>query len=153
MPPPKAHPAQLGYVANNQGNYRAQVNARDVGFAKLITGPYHGTKQRAFEDLQSIQAAAVEHTTRIGALQAMQQKADRLKAEGKAEVGRVELCGNENRAHFRYIQGGVQRDIRGPRRHDERRAQADIEVIRAAAAGKPTRAEQLAAMHAEARST
>ncbi len=83
----------------------------------------------------------------------MQQKADRLKAEGKTEVGRVELCGNENRAHFQYIQGGVQRDIRGPRRHDERRAQADIEVIRAAAAGKPTRSEQLEAMHIEALST
>ena len=37
-----------------------------------------------------------------------------------------------------------------PRRHDGRRAQADLEAKRAAAADKPTRAEHLQAMATEA---
>ena len=163
MPLRKVHPAQLGGVASNQGKYRAQITARDFGLAKLISGPYHSTKQRAFVDLQSIQAAAAEHTTRVGALQAMKQEADRLKEEAvaereadrlkeeaSAEDGGVELCREGYRSRFRHIEGGVNHLFQGPRRHDARRAQADIEVIRAAAAGKPTRAEQLEAMQAEA---
>ena len=52
---------------------------------------------------------------------------------------------------MKYIDdGGVEQNIRGPRRHDERRAQADLEAIRAAGANKPTRAEYLEAMQKKA---
>ena len=56
------------------------------------------------------------------------------------------------RARVQYTDSaGARMVMKGPRRYDdERRARADLERIRAAGVGKPTRAEHLEAMAAEA---
>ena len=139
MPPPPRNPSELGNVVNYQGEYCAEIFARVLGSLKHFRGPRRGDdKKRAFKDLLAIQAVAADHTTRMGAIQAMKREADRLKEEAQAEAGKVEACGNGRRAHIQYIEGGVKRNIQGPRRYDERRAQADIEGIRAAGAGQRT---------------
>jgi len=60
--------------------------------------------------------------------------------------------GDEIRARLQYNQGGTVHDIYGPSRLEKRRAQADLEAIRAAGVNKSTRAECIEAMQAEARS-
>ena len=89
MPPPPRNPSELGNVVNYQGQHRAEIH---LGGGKHIRGPRRGdSKNRAFEDLLAIRAAAAEHTTRMGALQSMKLEADRLKeeAETEREVGRI----------------------------------------------------------------
>ena len=98
-----------------------------------------------------IRGAAAEHSTRMGALQAMQQEASRLKEAAEHEAGGIVAARHGYRARVQFTDGdGAAREIQGPRRHDERRAKADLEVIRAAGTSKPTRAEALEAMGAEA---
>ena len=80
----------------------------------------------------------------------MQQEANRLKEAAEHEAGGIVAARNGFRARIKYIDGGgAAKEIQGPRRHDERRAKADLEAIRAAGASKPTRAEALEAMAAE----
>ena len=144
--PPKRSPAELGIVANESGAYRARIY-----LSRNIHGPCRGSQKRAFEDLMIIRAAAAEHTTRMGALQAMQQAAARLKEAAAAEAGGIFAAGDANRARIQYTDNnGSPKEIYGPRRYNERHAQADLERIRAAGAGKPTRETSLEAMAKEA---
>ena len=80
----KRSPAELGIVANESGAHRARIY-----LSRNIHGPCRGSQKRAFEDLMIIRAAAAEHTTRMGALQAMQQAAARLKESAVAEAGGI----------------------------------------------------------------
>ena len=140
MPPPPRSPTNLGKVINRQGSFRAEAFARDLGSAKHIQGPRRGSQKRALEDLSIIHAAAAEHTTRMGALQAMQQAAARLKVSAVAEAGGVVAVDGEYRARIQYADNaGLPKEIKAPRRYDARRAQADLERIRAAGAGQTTR--------------
>ena len=151
MPPPPRSLTNLGKVINEQGSFRADAFARDLGSAAHIRGPRRGSQKRAFEDLLIIRAAAAEHTTRMGALQAMQQAAARLKESAVAEAGGIAVVDGEYRARIKYTDNsGLPKEIKAPRRCNERRAQADLERIRAAGAGKPTREMSLEAMAKEA---
>ena len=112
----------------------------------------------------AIRAAAAEQTTRMGALQAMRREAARLKeeaetereadrsmVEAETEIGGVEAVQGGYRARVRNTDGaGAQKVTQGPRRHDERRAKADLDAMRATAANKPTREEYLTAKQTEA---
>ena len=98
MPPPPRSLPNLGKVINEQGSFRADVFARDLGSTAHIRGPRRGSQKRAFEDLLIIRAAAAEHTTRMGALQAMQQAAARLKESAVAEAGSIEAFDGGYRA-------------------------------------------------------
>ena len=74
-----------------------------------------------------------------------------VKEAAAAEAGGVVEIDGEHRARLQYTDCARNScEIKGPRRHDERRAQADLEAMRAAAADKPTRAEHFAAMAKEA---
>ena len=80
----------------------------------------------------------------------MREEADRLKAEAEHERGAIAIE-DEYRARFKLKdESGLLREIRGPRRLDERRAQADREAIQVAGTNQPTRAEALEAMAVEA---
>jgi hypothetical protein len=114
-------------------------------------GPRRGDdKKRAFEDLVAIRDAATEETTRMGALQAMKRAADRLKGGNEADAGGVEQVQNGFRARIRFSKDGLATLLNGPRRSDERRAKRDLELITAAAADVPDRAERFEAMDKEA---
>ena len=69
-----------------------------------------------------------------------------------SHVSRVglEFRGNEVRARVRYSEDGIRYNILGPSRIEERRARADLDAICAAGEHKPTRAEYIEAMQAEA---
>ena len=123
MPPPPRSLTNLGKVINEQGSFRADAFARDLGSAAHIRGPRRGSQKRAFEDLLIIRAAAAEHTTRMGALQAMQQAAARLKEAAAAEAGGIFAAGDAYRARIQYTDNaGSPKKIYG-----HRRSQADLE--------------------------
>jgi hypothetical protein len=89
--------------------------------------------------------------TRAEALQAMELQAIHLKNEAKSEDGGLHAKGNQHQARVQYTDSsGARKDMYGPVRHDARRAQADLETIRAAAASKPARPEYFEAMADEA---
>ena len=88
MSPKKRNAYELGVVVSLSGAFRADISIREGENIRHIRGPRRGSQKRAFEDLLTIRAAAAEHTTRIGALQAMQQAAEGLKEASKAEAGR-----------------------------------------------------------------
>jgi hypothetical protein len=116
-------------------------------------GPWRSDEQSAKGDLSTIRAAAASKTERSAAIQAMEQEADRLKDEAKTEAseGGIETVKGGHRARVRYTDSsGSQKQFRGPPRHDERRARADLEAMRAAAASEPARAAYFEAMANEA---
>jgi hypothetical protein len=83
----------------------------------------------------------------------MEDEADRIKDEAKTghEQGGVQAIRGEHRARVKYTDSnGAQSEIYGPCRNDQRRAQADLEAIRAAAASKPTQTEHFETMANEA---
>ena len=155
MPPPVRDPSDLGNVVNNQGDYRAELFIRELGSAKQIRGPRRGQdKKRAFEDLVAIRNAAVDQPTRLAALQAMSRMAAQLReeagADSRAGAGSIYAVDGGHRARIKYTDDG-DREIKGPRRCNERRATADLEKMRAAAASKTTRRERFEAMQQEAK--
>ena len=150
MPRTKTHPSQLGKVVNIDNKFCARFRPRDFGQARDFTGPSHDNEKRATEDLTAIRSAGAEHATRMGALEAMREEAKRLKDRSRSENAGLEFRGNEVRARVQYSENGVRHNIRGPSRIEERRARADLDAITAAGENKPTRAEYLAAMQAEA---
>ena len=151
MAPKKRPFAELGSVAELAGSYRADFNIREEEKIRHILGPRRGNKQRALDDLRAIRTAAAEHTTRTDGLEAMQAAAERLKGAAATETGGIEVVGDEHRARVRHADSsGETHQIQGPLRRDGRRAQADLEAMRAAAADKPTRAEHFEAMATEA---
>ena len=141
MPLAGRNPADLGNVVNKEGSFRAQLTTRDMGGAMQISGPRRGgDKKQAFGDLLAIRSAAADHTTRMGALQAMKREADRLKEEAVtereadrlkeeaavAELGGIEPVPKGYRARVQYTDSaGARMVMKGPRRYDdERRARA-----------------------------
>ena len=152
MPPPLRDASKLGAVVNDTGQYRAEIFARGLGRLAHIRGPRRGSdKKRAFEDLLTIRDAATEESTRMGALLAMKRAADRLKEGNEtAAEGGVDTANNEFRARVQYSENGDPHVIKGPRRSSECHARADLELIIAAAASVPGRAERFEAMSAEA---
>ena len=82
----------------------------------------------------------------------MQAAAKRLKGAAAADAGGVVEVDGEHRARVQYTDNARKScEIIGPRRDDGRRAQADLEAMRVAAADKSTRAEHFEAMAEEAR--
>ena len=136
MPPPLRDPVELGNARTREGRSRAEFYIRDLGGVVRFEGPWRSDEQRAKGDLSTIRAAGASKTERSAAVQAMEQEADRLKDEAKTEAseGGIETVKGGHRARVQYTDSsGSQKKIRGPPRHDERRAQADLETIRAAA--------------------
>jgi hypothetical protein len=151
MPQPLREPAELGSCSHRDGQSRAQFKVRDSGRELHFEGPYRDSEELAQDDLLTIRAAATKSMTRAVALQAMELQAIHLKNEAKGEDGGLHVKGNQHQARVQYTDSsGARKDLYGPVRHDARRAQADLETIRAAAASKPARPEYFEAMADEA---
>ena len=124
MAPQKRPFAELGFVAEVGGSYRADLNSHD---GQKIRGPRRGNKLRALGDLNVIRAAAAESESRADGFEAMEAAAKRLKADTAAEAGGVEKVGDEYRARVQCATSpGEPLQIRGPCRLDDRRARADV---------------------------
>ena len=100
MAPQKRSFAELGFVAEVGGAYRADI--REGQNIRHIYGPRRGNQQRAFGDLSLIRAAAADNASRADGLEAMEAAAKRLKADAAADAGGVEEVGNEYRARVQY---------------------------------------------------
>ena len=126
MPPPLRHPSKLGAVVTTRGS----IVLKSICKALRTSGDpaVANDKKRAFEDLLAIRDAAAEETTRMGAPQAMNRAADRLKGGNEAEAGGVVAVNNEFRARVKYSENGDGIEIEGPRRSSERRAKRDLEL-------------------------
>lgn len=118
------------------------------------SGPFRDDKQQATQDLSAIRAAADGVATRPARLRAMQLAAKHLRDEAKATArGGIKAAGAG--AHFarvEYVEDSELKEITGPRRATERRAQADLAMLRGAALGHAAWADGIcvAAMKAKA---
>ena len=150
MPLPLREPTELGCIGRRGGQCRAEFRASDSGRELRFEGPYRDDEDVAQDDLLTIRAAG-ERMARTEALQAMESQSIFMKSEAANEAGGIQMKGFEHRARMRCLDhsGGL-RVIQGPCRLDARRAQADLERIRAAAASQPTRADDCEAMAEEA---
>ena len=157
MPRALQEPTKLGCVCSHDGRHRAEFEAEDSGRKVRFKGPWRDSEDVAQDDLLTIRTAGSAMKTRTEALQLMEFQADHLKADaireanGIREDGGIGMKQDQYRARVQFVDSnGVHREKYGPARHNERRAQADLEWMRKEAGGKPSRAEHHEAMSIEA---
>ena len=129
--------AHLGGVINKDGRSFAKVDTSDSGTRFKIEGPLRGDEPQAIQDLSAIRAAADGETTRPAKLQAMQLVAKQLRdgAKAAARGGTMEVEAEGYASRIQYIDNSEKKEIVGPRRATERRAEADLAMLRGAALG------------------
>jgi hypothetical protein len=146
--------AHLGGVINKNGKFIATIDTRESDTRFYILGPVRNEKQQAAQDLSSIRAAADGEATRLAKLQAMQLAAKQLRdgAKAAARGGIKEVEAEGYIARIKYLDNSEEKEIVGPRRDTERRAQADLAMLRGAALGHSSWADGIcvAAMKAKA---
>ena len=117
-----------------------------------MVGPPRDDDQQAAQDLSAIRAAAVEEATRPAKLQAMQLAAKQLRDGAKAAAlgGTKEAEAEGYTARIQYLENSEKKEIVGPRRATQRRAEADM--LRRSAVGHAAWADGIcvAAMKAKA---
>ena len=113
--------------------FRAHINWRVGGKQRNAYGPRRPDEDAAKDDLDAMRAVA-SGMSREDGFAAMAAEAERLKA-GKppSKQGSVEHLGDGYRARVDWRATGEMRQVHGPRRAEEKRAQADLEAMREAA--------------------
>ena len=129
--------AHLGGVINRAGHFVAKVETKESGTRFKMEGPGRDDEQQAAQDLSAIRAAADGVATRPAKLQAMQLAAKHLRDEAKATArGGIKVAGAGSYfARLEYVEDSEKKAIIGPRRATERRAQADLAMLRGTALG------------------
>ena len=129
-----AHP---GGVIKKDGKSIAKIETKESGTRFKMVGPPRVDEQQAAQDLSAIRAAADGEATRLAKLQAMQLAAKQLRdgAKAAARGGTKEVEAEGYIARLRYLDNSEEKDIVGPRRATERRAQADLAMLRGAELG------------------
>ena len=129
--------AHLGGVINKAGQFVAKVETKDSETRFKMEGPARDDEQQAAQDLSAIRAAADGVATRPAKLQAMQLAAKHLRDEAKATArGGIKVAGvGSYFARLEYVEDSEKKAIIGPRRATERRAQADLAMLRGVALG------------------
>ena len=124
---------KCGALETQGGLQRAHVQWSDKGAKRHICGPLRPDEDAAMNDLDAMRAAA-SGLSREDGFAAMAAEAERLKA-GKppSKQGSVEHLGDGYRARVDWRATGEMRQVHGPRRAEEKRAQADLEAMREAA--------------------
>ena len=140
----------LGGVCQRKGQRLAKVDTFDAGTRYYIVGPPRGDdEQQASQDLCYIRAAAEGAPSRLEGLHAMQTAAKLLRDEAKALArgGIWQDSAESYYARYQYVDAGItKKNILGPPRQCERRAENDLATLREAARGKKTWPEQVSAM-------
>ena len=141
----KAMPS--GSIEKVDGRFIAMIDTNH-------SGPVRDDKQQAAQDLSAIRAAADGEATRPAKLQAMQLAAKHLRDAAKATArGGIKAAGAGSYfARLEYVEDSEKKAIIGPRRATERRAKADLAMLRGAALGHAAWADGIcvAAMKAKA---
>ena len=127
----------LGSIEEVDGRFIAKIDSNESGTRFWIEGPLRDDKQQADQDLAYIRAAADGEATRLAKLQAMQLAAKHLRDEAKATArGGIKVAGvGSYFARLEYVEDSGKKAIVGPRRATERRAQADLAMLRGVALG------------------
>ena len=142
--------AQLGVVIRKTGQYVAKIDTLAAGTRYKMLGPPRGDdEQVAYQDLCYIRAAAEGAPSHVDGLCAMQTAAKLLRDEAKALArgGIKQDAAGRWFARFRYVDCGItNKEIVGPPRQSQRRAENDLATLREAARALKTWPEQVAAM-------
>ena len=141
--------SELGFVTQKDSQFVAKVNTKVLGKQYQFVGPLRGQdEQQAYQDLCYIRAAAEGALTRVQGLRDMQTAAKLLRDEAKALArGGVKQDAANWFARFQYVDCGItKKEIVGPPRQSERRAENDLATLREAARAQKTWPEQVAAM-------
>ena len=140
-------PKKVGSIERAGKVFRAHLHFREEGTDRDIHGPWQPDDEAAKADLESIRAAASGMGREEG-FAAMAAEAKRLR-EGKPmrEGGCVKETERSYRAVFCWQD---ERDIKGPRRAERRRAEEDLEALREASVGLADPEARRAALAAEA---
>ena len=130
--------------------FRAHVHWREQGARKHTHGPRRPDEGAAKGDLESMRATASGKDREEG-FAAMEAEAKRLR-EGKAKPqgGCVKESEGSYRAVFHWLDASAERDVKGPRRAEKRRAEEDLEALREASSNHLDPAARRAALAAEA---
>ena len=140
----------LGVVAQEDNQFVAKVATYDLGKRYQFAGPLRGDdEQLAYQDLCYIRAAAEGAPSHVDGLCAMQTAAKLLRDEAKALArgGIKQDAAGSWLARFQYVDCGItKKEIVGPPRQSERRAENDLATLREAARAQKTWPEQVAAM-------
>ena len=125
-------PKEVGFIHRDRNVYRARVQYKEEGALRDIPGPWRPDEEAAKGDLQSIRVAG-SGMGREERLAAMTAEAKSLR-EGKpmTEGGCVKEIERSYRAVFRWED---ERDVKGPRRAEKRRAEDDLEALRETSVG------------------
>ena len=142
--------SELGFVTQKDSQFVARVNTKVLGTQYQFVGPLRGQdEQLAYQDLCYIRAAAEGALTRVQGLRDMQTAAKLLRDEAKALArgGIKQGAAGSWFARFQYVDCGItNKQILGPPRQSERRAENDLATLREAARAQKTWPEQVAAM-------
>ena len=147
----KAKTMPSGSIEEVDGRFIATIDTNDSGARFKMEGPLRDGEQEAAQDLACIRAAADGEDTRLAGLQAMKLAAKLLRDAAKAaHCGGIEEVGAQTyHARMEYLDTSAKHKILGPRRATERRAQADLAMLREAALGHTIWADGVAAMKAK----
>ena len=139
-------PKEVGFIDRDGKAFRARVQFKEEGILRHIPGPWRPDEEAAKSDLASMRAAA-SGMGREDGLAAMAAEAKRLR-EGKpmTEGGCVKEIERSYRAVFSWQD---ERDVKGPRRAEKRRAEEDLEALREASSNQADPAARRAALVAE----
>ena len=137
-------------MTQKDSQFVARVNTKVLGTQYQFVGPLRGQdEQLAYQDLCYIRAAAEGALTRVQGLRDMQTAAKLLRDEAKALArgGIKQGAAGSWFARFKYVDCGItKKEIVGPPRQSERRAENDLPTLREAARAQKTWPEQVAAM-------
>ena len=142
----------LGGVISKNGRFIAKIDTKESGTRFAMEGPLRDNEQQAAQDLTYIRTAADGEAARPAGLHAMKLAAKHLRDGAKAApYGGIEEVGAQTyHARMEYLDKSAKHKIIGPRRATERRAQADLAMLREAALGHTIWADGVAAMKAKA---
>ena len=140
-------PKEAGFIDRDGNGFRARVQYREDGAKRHIPRPWRTDEEAAKDDLVAIRAAA-SGMGRDEGVAAMAAEAKRRR-EGKpmTEGGCVKEIEKSYRAAFCWQD---ERDVKGPRRAEKRRAEEDLEALREASVGLADPEARRAALAAEA---
>jgi hypothetical protein len=143
----EAKPMSSGSIEKVDGRFIAMIDTNH-------SGPFRDDKQQAAQDLSAIRAAADGEATRPAKSKAMRLAAKHLRDEARAIArGGTKAAGAGSYvARLKYTEDSEKKTIIGPRRATERRAEADLAMLRGAALGHSAWADGIcvAAMKAKA---
>ena len=137
--------AHLGDIFEKGDQYFAKVETREAGARFYMEGPLRN------QDLHYIRSCSEGEATRAEGLLSMKLAAKELREEAKvATRGAIKKEGATGHiARLRYLENGKERVMLGPARQSKRRAQIDLDKLRAAAQGKEIQTVGFAAMRAK----